>query len=51
MLVPGAEDWHRIIRLVVLGITGATIYFSVMLLFRNEFVKEMLAKGGTPSSR
>lgn len=51
VMVPGSEDWHRIIRLVVLGISGAIVYFAVMLLFRNEFVKEMLAKGGTPSSR
>lgn len=50
-LVPGAEDWHRIVRLVVLGVSGALVYFAVMLLFRNEFVKEMLAKGGTPSSK
>src|SRR5690606_34141660 len=41
LMVPGSEEWHRIIRLVVLGITGAIVYFAVMLLFRNEFVKEM----------
>ncbi|MET3575414.1 murein biosynthesis integral membrane protein MurJ [Bhargavaea ullalensis] len=50
-LVPGAEDWHRMFRLVVLGVSGAVVYFAVMALFRNEFVKEMLAKGGTPSSK
>ncbi|MBX0316836.1 murein biosynthesis integral membrane protein MurJ [Planococcus glaciei] len=39
-----------LIHIIVLGGLGAVIYFAVLLLFKNEFAKKLIERGGKPSS-
>lgn len=39
-----------ILHIAILGSIGAVIYFAILLLFKNEFAKKLIEKGGNPSS-
>lgn len=43
-------DLPSLLHILTLAIPCAAIYFAVLLLFRNEFVKTILSKGGNTSS-
>lgn len=52
-----AIEWQTVIaslpsliHIMVLGGLGALIYFTVLLLFKNEFAKKLIARGGKSSS-
>lgn len=39
-----------LLHILTIALPGAFIYFTVLMLFRNEFVKTILSKGGNSSS-
>lgn len=43
-------DLPPLLHILTLGIPCAAIYFIVLMIFRNEFVKTILSKGGNSSS-
>ena len=43
-------DLPPLLHILTIALPGAFIYFIVLMLFRNEFVKTILSKGGNSSS-
>ncbi|WP_033542711.1 murein biosynthesis integral membrane protein MurJ [Planococcus sp. CAU13] len=39
-----------ILHIAILGTIGAIIYFAILLLFKNEFARKLIEKGGNPKS-
>lgn len=44
------DSLPSLIHIIVLGGFGAFIYFAILLLFKNEFAKKLIERGGKPSS-
>lgn len=43
-------DLPTLVHILTIALIGAIIYFLVLMLFKNEFVKTILSKGGNTSS-